>query len=131
METTPAPGWYADPTMPQTQRYWDGRAWTEHVAPAAPPAHDNGPGTAMHWVVPVGRSWQSVTAGYLALVCLLFAFFGPLGIVTGGVTLWLGLWALRLAGDGGHGRGRAIFGIVGGSFAVIVGIITTAVMFFL
>lgn len=28
------PGWYPDPVMPQTQRYWDGWRWTEHAAPA-------------------------------------------------------------------------------------------------
>lgn len=26
-----APGWYRQPDG--TQRYWDGRAWTEHTAP--------------------------------------------------------------------------------------------------
>jgi hypothetical protein len=29
---TPA-GWYPDPELPATQRYWDGAAWTEHRAP--------------------------------------------------------------------------------------------------
>lgn len=28
----PAPGWYRDPQRPSLQRYWDGRAWTEHTA---------------------------------------------------------------------------------------------------
>ena len=45
MSVTPA-GWYADPSNPSQQRYWDGAQWTEHVAvpsaplvaPAAPPA---------------------------------------------------------------------------------------------
>ena len=37
------PGWHLDPVPPQpgqpTQlRYWDGTRWTEHVAPAQPPA---------------------------------------------------------------------------------------------
>lgn len=31
--TTPA-GWYPDPKMPGTQRYWDGTEWSDHVAPA-------------------------------------------------------------------------------------------------
>ncbi len=35
---TPAPGWYADPEHPGSQRYWDGNAWTQHRAPAAAPA---------------------------------------------------------------------------------------------
>jgi hypothetical protein len=25
-----APGWYKDPKMVDTQRYWDGHAWTDH-----------------------------------------------------------------------------------------------------
>lgn len=29
---SPAPGWYRDPHRPALQRYWDGRAWTEHTA---------------------------------------------------------------------------------------------------
>lgn len=27
-------GWYADESMANTQRYWDGSSWTGHVAPA-------------------------------------------------------------------------------------------------
>lgn len=27
-------GWYPHPTMVATQAYWDGAAWTEHLAPA-------------------------------------------------------------------------------------------------
>lgn len=45
-ETGPGPsapaGWYPHPTMKATRRYWDGEAWTGHVAPdeqtSAPPA---------------------------------------------------------------------------------------------
>lgn len=29
---SPAAGWYRDPHRPALQRYWDGRAWTEHTA---------------------------------------------------------------------------------------------------
>jgi len=35
-QTTPA-GWYPDPQNPAQQRYWDGAAWTQSVAPMAPP----------------------------------------------------------------------------------------------
>ncbi len=30
----PPPGWYPDPAMAGTRRYWDGVTWTDHVAPA-------------------------------------------------------------------------------------------------
>ena len=32
----PPPGWYSDPEMVDTQRYWDGANWTEHRAPGKP-----------------------------------------------------------------------------------------------
>lgn len=38
--SNPIPGWYADPSTPGQQRYWDGTQWTENTAPlpqAAPP----------------------------------------------------------------------------------------------
>jgi hypothetical protein len=31
--TQPAPGWYPDPEQAKTQRYWDGKKWTEQRAP--------------------------------------------------------------------------------------------------
>lgn len=43
MEQTPkhGPGWYEEPSMPGTLRYWDGEKFTGDIAPkplAAPPA---------------------------------------------------------------------------------------------
>ena len=36
--TTPA-GWYPDPSTRYELRYWDGSAWTEHVARPGPAVH--------------------------------------------------------------------------------------------
>lgn len=33
---TAAAGWYAHPSMADTQQYWDGHRWTDHVAPGLP-----------------------------------------------------------------------------------------------
>jgi hypothetical protein len=30
-QPTAAPGWYGDPWKQADQRWWDGRAWTEHT----------------------------------------------------------------------------------------------------
>ena len=38
--STPA-GWYPDPQRAQTQRYWTGEAWSDHVAPMAPAEPSN------------------------------------------------------------------------------------------
>jgi hypothetical protein len=73
------------------------------------------PATAAHWVLPTGRSWQSIASGYVALFALVIWPLGP-------VALGLGVWALvRASRRGGHGRGRAIF-------AVIVGLLTTSIL---
>ncbi len=36
----PPPGWYADPTGRHPYRYWDGKAWTHHVAIGGAVDHD-------------------------------------------------------------------------------------------
>lgn len=54
---TPA-GWYPDPTKANTQRYWDGARWSEHLAPIplprAQPAYveppDNGGTLALGYI---------------------------------------------------------------------------------
>lgn len=50
--STPA-GWYPDPQRAQTQRYWDGSAWSDHVAPAAVVESSNGAVIAAGYVFAV------------------------------------------------------------------------------
>ncbi|MET0434142.1 MAG: hypothetical protein ABW025_08235, partial [Cellulomonas sp.] len=76
-----------------------------------------GPGDAVHWLLPTGRSWQSIVAGYVGLFALLIWPLGPFAV-------WFGLWGLRRARTGGHGRGRAVF-------AVVVGAAATALLAYL
>ena len=53
-------GWYADPQQVGTLRYWDGQAWTDQRAPAAPA---------------IVRSQREVWLAYVLLI-----FLGTLGI---------------------------------------------------
>jgi Protein of unknown function (DUF2510) len=119
-----APGWYRDPYLGSTLRYFDGGGWTQHTAPepraqAAYPAVPTStpvgadPSDPVHWLLPTGRTWQSIAAGYVALFAM---FLWPLGPIS----LGLGLWALSIPkGSGTHGRGRAIFAVVVGVLSSI------------
>lgn len=50
----PAPGWYPDPKMAGTQRYWDGDDWSDHVAPLGAPPAANGSAGAGSGLVAAG-----------------------------------------------------------------------------
>ena len=70
--------------------------------PAPPQALEDS--AAIRALIPVGRTWQAIVAGYLGLVAIFIVFLGP-------VAIGFGVWGLRL---GGHGKGRSVFGIVAG-----------------
>jgi hypothetical protein len=53
--TPPPPGWYSSPGQPQSERWWDGAAWTAYeraTAPPAPPASPAPPAPAPPWPSP-------------------------------------------------------------------------------
>lgn len=105
-------GWVGQPggvSGPAPQPFAQWPTPTSAVSAGSDP-HD-----VMHWIVPVGRSWQSIAAGYLGLIGLVLWLVAP-------VAVWFGIWALRRARDGGHGRGRAIFGIVTGLIGTAIGV---------
>ena len=57
-----APGWY--PTR-EGQRYWDGKAWTDHIAPA------------QQGVVTVQQPFQTNHVLHLLLTVLTFGLWAP------------------------------------------------------
>ena len=95
VNTKPGAGWYDDPSMVNTRRYWDGQAWTEHrqEKPLGPPsapvpgdattAGSSGSGIPrwairgfgviivllMLWLF-VGNGWTVITGGYVIKIKL-------------------------------------------------------------
>jgi membrane protein implicated in regulation of membrane protease activity len=76
----------------------------------------------------VGRSAESIAAGYLGFLCLFLALFAllPFAFVLvlplAALTAWLAIRALGKASTGGHGRGRATFGLIGAGLATLLGL---------
>lgn len=61
----PTSGWYADPRDSSRLRYWDGAAWTEHVAPQPlTPASSESPAGVATWRYPGGSPAQEQTWEY-------------------------------------------------------------------
>lgn len=74
MSEQPAPaGWYDDPNMVNTRRYWDGQKWTAHRQEKPPPAPV---AAAAVTDEPAPSSW--ITWGYLLAV-----FLPPIGLIIG------------------------------------------------
>jgi len=86
--------------------------------PLAPP--NIGDDAGMRMLLPVGRSWQAIVAGYLGLLSLLLVF-APLALA-------FGVWAIvdLRKNPKRHGLGRAIFGMVMGAVFTVVLIVALA-----
>lgn len=118
----PSPTPFAPPAGPGAWAGQPGRAsgpapepFVQWPTPTSAASAGSDPHDVMHWILPVGRSWQSIASGYLGLIGLVLWPLAP-------VAVWFGFWALRRARDGGHGRGRAIFGIVTGLIGMAIGV---------
>ena len=104
----PGPGGSGAPAQQWPAQQWPAPQWPAQQGSMAA----SGPTDVVHWMLPVGRSWQSITAGYVGLLSLAIWVLGP-------VAIWLGIWAIQKASTGGHGRGRAIFAIVTGTLGTL------------
>lgn len=69
---------------------------------------------AIRMLIPIGLSWWAIISGYLGLISIL-AIPGPFAVLTG-------ILAIRdiRRNPKKHGMGRAIFGIVMGSFGTLL-----------
>lgn len=96
-ESVPA-GWFPDPGDPKQQRYWDGAAWSEQIAPLPPQAPT--PAAARD-----RGSWGRTTA---LLACV--------GLVIGAWAPWATTALESAPGTDGDGRYTGILGMILGLF---------------
>jgi hypothetical protein len=94
---SPSPGWYPDPTAPNQQRYWDGAAWSEQIAPLPPPP-------APLAVAPASsqtQNWGHATA-----------VLASLGIVVGSLGPWATTALESISGTHTDGKYLVVAGLV-------------------
>ncbi len=94
------PGWYPDPRGFPAHRWWDGWAWTEHVAPLPAPPVVLVPGKSVgvslvltFFFGPLGMLYSTVTGALIMLAVLFIGGFLVFGL------FWFLLWPLAWAGS--------------------------------
>ena len=102
-------GWYFDVSSGR-QRWWDGRAWTEHFALAAPPVRAS-----------TGSGAAPLVLGLIGFFLTPIPFF--IGLLVGGIPALLAViyGIVGIASSSRHGSpsGAAIAGVVLGGIALI------------
>ncbi|WP_084124771.1 DUF2510 domain-containing protein [Demequina sp. NBRC 110054] len=102
-QAVPPAAWYADPTQPNTVRYWDGAAWTEHTAPAP---------TSAAQIQPTFATFDTgVDAEAAAARSRRRRRFATVGGVVGSLVVVLGV---RLIGSGGFDAVTEFFNSLNG-----------------
>jgi hypothetical protein len=113
----PVAGWYADPADPSMLRYWDGTAWSPHVAPA----FSKSPSTVSSVPAQGGLAATPPLDGY-AITSLILGILG--GVL---LSVCFGIAALRRIGRGTRrGKGLAVTGLALSMVWVVVVVATIA-----
>lgn len=134
------PGWFPDPTGRHDHRWWDGAAWTAHVADAGVASHDPLPAGGSPAATPdhlgvrqpaaaaaLGRREPlAVTALVTALVGLLLVLVPVIGLLLPAVAIVLAIVARRrMRAGAAAGRRQATAGLtIGITGTVLAGVVT-------
>jgi hypothetical protein len=128
-----APGWFPDPTRRHDHRWWDGGAWTAHVADAGvasldelTPASGDGPPRGSSASPAGGNDPVAVTALVVGIGSVVFSVIPGFGLVLPTAAIVLALIARsRLRTSGRSGDGVAIAGLVIGIGSLLLAIIVS------
>lgn len=143
-------GWHADPTGRHQWRWWDGRAWTDHVAGGGVTGTDPiggppEPAARNPWVpsggwAPTpppgartnGLALAAMVVGIVAAFFSVLVVFFFLAVPLGATAIGLGVAGRKRASErpDGRGRGQATSGIVLGAIAVVLGVLGALLVFF-
>ena len=128
-----APGWFPDPTRRHDHRWWDGAAWTAHVADAGVAAIDDlgrapSDSTERPLLTAPGRGKDAVAVAALtvSIGSIPFAVIPGLGLVLPVAAIVLAVIARsRLRTSGRSGDGLAIAGLVVGIGSLVLALIVS------
>jgi len=144
-ELTWQPGWFADPTGRHDHRWWDGTAWTAHVADGGVAGRDELPnrgpsatsatassagpaGAAPAGARASGTDPVAIVALSIAIPGLFLALLPVIGVLPALAALILALVARsRVRRSGRPGDGIAIAGLVTGVVGLLIAGLVTAV----
>jgi hypothetical protein len=125
-----APGWFPNPDGTPSQRFWDGRGWTDQVHPNAiqSPA-----GYAMPVQMIVPSNGLATASLVLGLIGAIIEWGGLLTLTAGVLAIIFGAIGIGRSHQFGHGHGRAVAGLVLGIIAIVAylfwGLVTLGVFF--
>ncbi len=126
MTDTPPAGWYPDPAVPGTQRYWDGGTWTDHTAPLATTTPPSGLPPLASFGQRLGAAVVDALVVAIPFTVVMVVLFGLLALLTR--TMLGGLDGGGSGADGGLlVGGFVVFALV--LLAVVVGPLLYAIGF--
>ena len=111
-------GWYPDPSVPGTQRYWDGGAWTDHTAPRSMPPPTTGRPPLATFGQRVGAAIVDALVVAVPMTVIVLVLVGLLALVAR--TMLSGL------DGGGSGAGGGL--LVGGVAVVALALVALVVV---
>jgi hypothetical protein len=78
-------GWYPDPNVTGSQRYWDGAAWSEHTAPAGEtaPTPPVAPPQAQAQFQRSGSPVRKIVGGIAGAIAIIFGILVVIGALSG------------------------------------------------
>jgi hypothetical protein len=80
--SSPTPGWYQDPTVPEINRWWDGTVWSTYTQTPLPGAKPQSSLRQLEWAAVGGpkpkrlfsKTFLWIVGSLGAIIVLLFAF---------------------------------------------------------